>query len=86
MRNTNSQVSKESYRLPSKECFELLGLIDYMKLGLPSIGMVCIEWWSFEIMTIYSAWLGVRETATQIIILNTEIIAFMATLGIQYAG
>lgn len=57
-----------------------------MKLGLLSIGMVCLEWWSFEIMTMYSAMLGVREAAVQIIILNVETMAFMATLGIQFAA
>lgn len=71
-----------AYLFPTKESFEIKGLLDFMKLGLPSIGMVCLEWWSFEIMTIYSAWLGVREAATQIIILNTEIVTFMASLGV----
>ncbi|TNV79111.1 hypothetical protein FGO68_gene194 [Halteria grandinella] len=85
-RFTDTKVSKEAYIMPTRECFDLVGLLEYMKLGLPSIGMVCMEWSSFEIMTIYSAYIGVTATATQIVILNTEIITFMATMGLQYAA
>lgn len=62
------------------------GLLDYLKLGLPSIGMVCLEWWSFEIMTLFAAYTSLTATASQIILLNTAVITFMPALGLQQGG
>ena len=57
-----------------------------MKLGVPSIGMLCLEWWGFELMTLFSAWLSLDAVAAQIVILNTAVIAFMPGMGLQYAA
>lgn len=64
IRCTDDRVTKEAYKLPTRESFDLKGLKEYMTLGLPSIGMICLEWWSFEIMTLYSALIGLVATAT----------------------
>jgi len=39
------------------------GLIDYLKLGAPSAVMLCLEWWSFELLTLTSGYLGVLPNA-----------------------
>ena len=50
---------KESVFLPNKDSFNLKGLLEFLKLAIPSAVMCCLEWWSFEIMTLMSAFLGV---------------------------
>ena len=46
---------KEAWFMPSRKTFEVQGLREYLKVGVPSIGMLCFEWWSFEIMILISA-------------------------------
>jgi hypothetical protein len=46
-----------------RECFEIKGLIQYFKLGIPSTGMLCLEWWAFEIMTLLAAYISLKATA-----------------------
>jgi multidrug resistance protein, MATE family len=45
------------------ECFEIKGLMNYFKLGIPSTGMLCLEWWAFEIMTLLAAYISLKATA-----------------------
>lgn len=45
------------------ECFNITGLINYFKLGIPSTGMLCLEWWAFEIMTLLAAYISLKATA-----------------------
>jgi MATE family multidrug resistance protein len=54
-KNIKESIVKETFSSPSKSIFNMKGLIEFMKIGLPSIGMICLEWWSFEIMTIIAA-------------------------------
>jgi MATE family multidrug resistance protein len=63
VRFTDVKVTNEAYLMPSNECFDITGLKEYMKLGLPSIGMTCLEWLSFEVMTLYSAYISITATA-----------------------
>ena len=83
---TNERLRKEAWFLPTRSCFDFQGLYSFMKLGVPSIGMLCLEWWGFEFMTLFSAWISMDATAAQIVILNTAVIAFMPALGLQYAA
>ncbi len=46
------------------ECFEMKGLIEYFKLGIPSTGMPCLEWWALEIMTLLAAFISLKATAS----------------------
>jgi hypothetical protein len=46
-----------------KECFEIKGLINYFKLGIPSTGMLCLEWWAFEIMALLAVYISLKATA-----------------------
>ena len=46
------------------ECFDKKGLINYFKQGIPSTGMLCLEWWAFEIMTLFAAFISLKATAT----------------------
>lgn len=60
-RFTDERIRKEAWFLPDWKSFkDLSGLVSFMKLGLPSIGMLCLEWWSFELMILYSAYLSTK--------------------------
>jgi multidrug resistance protein, MATE family len=67
-------------------CFDLVGLKSYYKMGLSCIGMLSLEWWSFEIMMIFAARLGVLESASQIVIMNFNSLCYMFPLGLQISG
>jgi hypothetical protein len=64
------------------ESFDKKGLIDYFKLGIPSTGMLCLEWWAFEIMTLFAAYISLTATASQVIVLNVAALFFMPILGL----
>lgn len=56
---TCDKVRKEAWFLPTKETLDLSGLLSYLKLGLPSTGMVCLEWWSIEVMTFLTGFISI---------------------------
>ena len=49
------------------ECLEHVP--DYLKLAVPGAGMICLEWWAFEIMTLVSTRLGTHVVAAQTVCL-----------------
>ena len=41
---------KEAWFFPDGETFE--GIVDYIKIGIPSVAMLALEWWALEIMAL----------------------------------
>ena len=39
----------------------LTGLWDYMLIGLPSVAMVMLDFWAYELMAVVSGLLGVKQ-------------------------
>lgn len=54
---------KQAWFYPNRNSYKIRSLVDYMKVGLPSIGVLCLEWWSFEIMSLIAAGLSVQSIA-----------------------
>jgi len=52
---------KESWFLPTRDCF--VGLFEFLKIGIPSAAMLCLEWWSYEIMTLLAGYISVSAMA-----------------------
>ena len=75
---------KESFFFPTRECFD--DLWDYMKIGLPSAAMISLEWWSFEIQTIFASYISVASVGGMVILLNTLTIISMIPFGAQISG
>ena len=48
--------------------------------------MVCLDWWVFELMIVFSGWLGVQEQTMQIIMLNIVAMAYMVAIGLEAAS
>ncbi|XP_056397079.1 multidrug and toxin extrusion protein 1-like isoform X2 [Hyla sarda] len=65
-------------------CFENWG--SFTRLAIPSMLMVCIEWWAFEIGIILSGVLGVEDLGAQTIIYQMANIVFMVPLGYSIAA
>jgi MATE family multidrug resistance protein len=53
----------------------------YLKIGIPSLIMLCLEWWSFEVLAIMAGYISLEATAAHVIVLNTFVILIMAPLG-----
>lgn len=70
---------KESWFLPNKDCFK--GLTDFMKVGLPSVAMLCLGWWGYELMTLLSGYISVSALAAQVIVVNIVYILAMIPIG-----
>jgi len=58
----------------------------YLRYGIPSLFMLIFEWWSYEILSIYSGWLGTAALATQVIVSNIFEMLYLLTLGISLAA
>lgn len=69
-----------------QDCFDRQGLVTFFRIGIPSTGMLCLEWWAFEVMIFMSAFISLKATAAQVITLNTAALFFMPTVGLQTAG
>lgn len=65
-------------------CFEDWG--SFIRLAIPSMLMVCIEWWAFEIGIILSGILSVEDLGAQTIIYQMATIVFMVPLGFSIAA
>lgn len=48
--------------------------------------MVCLGWWTVEILTLLSGYISVDSTAAQIIMLNISSLLFMVPLGFSFAA
>ncbi|XP_075041570.1 multidrug and toxin extrusion protein 1-like [Mixophyes fleayi] len=65
-------------------CFEDWG--SFIRLAIPSMLMLCIEWWAFEIGIILSGILGVEDLGAQSVIYQLATIFFMVPLGYGIAA
>ena len=55
----------------------------YLKLGFFTMIIVCSEWWAFEIATIFSGLIGIKELGAWTIISTITFAFFMIPLGFQ---
>ncbi|XP_018422770.1 PREDICTED: multidrug and toxin extrusion protein 1-like [Nanorana parkeri] len=67
----------------SMACFEEWG--SFTRLAIPSMLMLCIEWWTFEIGIIMAGVLGVEDLGAQSIIYQMANIVFMVPVGYSIA-
>ena len=60
------------------------GLYEYLTYSVPCYIMIALECWGFEMLSIYSGYIGVKELGTSIILINIIIFLFMVPLGISF--
>lgn len=68
---------KAAWFWPSKACLQMSGFIEFMKFGVPSIGLVCLDWWSYEILILFAAGISVKSIAIQVLVLNNGNLFYM---------
>lgn len=67
----------------SAACFDDWG--SFTQLAIPSMLMLCIEWWTFEIGIILAGILGVEDLGAQSIVYQMANIVFMVPVGYSIA-
>ncbi|KAM8976568.1 multidrug and toxin extrusion protein 2-like [Pelodytes ibericus] len=68
----------------SKDCLQEWG--SFIRLAIPSMLMVCIEWWSFEIGGFLAGLISVVELGAQAIMLELATAAYMIPAGFSVAA
>ncbi|NXJ07343.1 S47A1 protein, partial [Odontophorus gujanensis] len=68
----------------SSEC--LLEWDSFTSLAIPSMLMMCIEWWTYEIGSFLIGLLSVVELSAQSVIYEVSVVAFMIPLGLGTAA
>jgi MATE family multidrug resistance protein len=63
----------------------LYGTSEFLRITLPSCGMICLEWWCFEIVTLASGQLGTTAVAAQAVMFNTNTVAYKIGHGFAVA-
>lgn len=58
----------------------------YIYLGIPSMVMLCVEWWMYEIGSFLAGLISEVELGSQSIIFQVANIAYMVPLGFSIAG
>ncbi|CAL9151650.1 unnamed protein product [Musa hybrid cultivar] len=77
-RATRAPISKEAFR----------GINEFLRLALPSALMICLEWWSFEILVLLSGLLpnAKLETSVLSICLNSISLLYCIPYGLSCAA
>lgn len=58
----------------------------YLRIGLPNVTIIMLDWTCFEITAVMSGFLGVEQQAVNVLALNITTIVFQIPYGIQQAG
>jgi MATE family multidrug resistance protein len=54
-------------------------MVSFLELGLPSVLMTCSEWWSFEVLALFTGYIGVNEQAAYTVLIFN--ISFFIIIG-----
>lgn len=52
---------EETLKFPGFSCINMEGILSYLKLGIPSTFLICIDWWAFELLLIICGLFGVAQ-------------------------
>ena len=64
------------------ETFALKHVKSYLRIGLPSIVLICLEWWGFEVLVLMSGVLSSTAVAAQTIVYNLLVLMQMIPCGL----
>lgn len=86
MRFDREKEFKDMIFFYDKSIFKKQQLLNYLKIGVPGMLMVCFEWWAFEILAIFTGYISVKDLAAEVVIINIVSLVFMLPLGISYSA
>ena len=72
-----------SWFVPNSDTWIWSECIDFMKMSLWSASMIIVEWWAFDLLTLYATQLGVVALSLNVIAINLVATYFMFPLGIS---
>ena len=58
----------------------------FLKLGIPSTALLCLEWWGFEILSLEAAAFGQTQLAAHVTMMNLLLMMFFVSYGVGKAG
>lgn len=80
----NTSVVKEnSWHFINKDAF--VGLIEYLRYGLPSMFLCVLEFWCFETLMLLSGLIGANTLGASVIIINIIAFLYMFPLGLSFS-
>ncbi|XP_075329292.1 LOW QUALITY PROTEIN: multidrug and toxin extrusion protein 1 [Odontesthes bonariensis] len=68
----------------SKECLQDWG--SYIRLAIPGMVMLCVEWWTYEIGGFLAGLISEVELGTQSVVYELANVAYMFPMGFSVAG
>ena len=74
---------RPTMKLPDGRTFDLEGIWEYYRVGIPNTIMRSFEWWAYEAMTLLSGYISVDAQAAQVVTMNIVALIFMISLGMQ---
>lgn len=58
------------------------GWYTYLSLSLPAALILGSEWWAYELITVFSGWIGIEELAAQTLVTSGIAVFFEVPLGL----
>jgi len=75
-----SGCCRETLAAPSKDM--LKGWKEYLAIAFPSLLMICLEWWAYQVLNLVSGRIGVADLAANAILLNFNSFIYLTCIGI----
>lgn len=75
---------RKSFFFPDMETFRGLG--EYLRIGIPSASMMCLEWWSLEVLALMAGYISVVATASFVIVVQCFCAVGMFAFGAGIAA
>jgi multidrug resistance protein, MATE family len=80
---TSNREIRASFFMPTRA--SLRQMSTYLRVAIPSLTMLCLEWWSFEVLAFMAGRISLEATAAHVVVLNTHVVIIMIPLGSQVA-
>ena len=77
-------LHKECWGGWTMECLDGWG--EYLRLAIPGMCMICLEWWAFEIGMVTTGLLGKDYLAANTLCLNFGAYSYLILSGVQIAS
>lgn len=58
----------------------------YLSIGIPSLVSLCAEWWAFELLLVFAAWVSDMQVTILSVCLSVTGMCFSVALGVSVAG
>jgi MATE family multidrug resistance protein len=77
---------KEAIFCIDRRAIDWDGVKGYLRLSVPSIVMLCLDWWVFEVMIVICGSFGVTDQAALIVVMNLATLMFRIAQGLEQAS